>query len=143
MKISKNKTATIAIAILLIFSIGASMILLPTANAHSPPWQISTHAYITASPNPIGVDQTALVVFWLDKIYGPDIALTNNWRFHNYILTITTPDGQNTTRTFDVVQDTTSVQTISYIPEQVGTYTFTFNFPRQDYTQYALSLIHI
>ncbi|MBE3116025.1 hypothetical protein IMZ68_02355, partial [Candidatus Bathyarchaeota archaeon] len=137
MVFSTTRVKTIAVALFLILTIAVTTVALPDANAHTPPWKITTYAYITASPNPIGVNQVALVVFWIDKIFGPDIALTNNWRFHNYILTITAPDGTNSTRTFDVVKDTTSVQTISYIPEQVGTYTFNFNFLGQDYAQYA------
>ncbi len=31
---------------------------------------IPTYAYINASPNPIGVGQTAHVYMWLDAVYG-------------------------------------------------------------------------
>ena len=55
----KNKTVAISIVILLTISMAASMILIPTANAHSPPWQIPTYAYVTAGPTPIGVGQTS------------------------------------------------------------------------------------
>ena len=42
MQIIKNKTAAISIAIFLIISMGASMLLIPSANAHTPPYQIKT-----------------------------------------------------------------------------------------------------
>ena len=45
MQISKNKTAAIAIAIFLTFSMGASLILMPTTMAHTPAWNIPTYAF--------------------------------------------------------------------------------------------------
>jgi len=51
----KSKTTAIAIAIFLMFSMSASMILIPTTSAHSPPYYIISYAYITAAPNPDGV----------------------------------------------------------------------------------------
>ena len=70
MKKLKSKSMTILIAAFLMFSMAASTILIPSANAHSPPWQIPTYAYIVASPNPIGVGQTIQVYMWLDEVYG-------------------------------------------------------------------------
>ncbi len=69
MQIGKNKTISIAISILFIFSMTASMMLIPSANAHTPAWTIPTYAFITVSPNPIGVGQQAYVIMWLDKLY--------------------------------------------------------------------------
>ena len=135
---NKNKTIAIAIIALFLLSIGASLIA-PQASAHTPAWQIKTYAYISVAPNPIGVNQQALVVFWLDKLFDPAIALTNDWRFHNFELVITNPEGQNTTQTWPVVTDTTSVQTTSWTPTEVGTYTLTFIFPGQDYNTYSHS----
>ena len=113
----KTKTSAIAIAIFLIISIGASMILLPTTSAHSPAWQIPTFAYVQAVPNPIGVGQTATVYMWLANTY--DNALkTNDYRFHNYQLTITAPDGTVTTQNFANIMDTTSNQFYSFTPTQ-------------------------
>ena len=63
--------------------------------------------------------------------------LGNNYRFHNYKLTITAPDGTNSTQTFETVTDTTSSQFVQYTPTQTGTYTFTFNFPGQAYATYT------
>ena len=92
MKITKNKTIAIAIAMFLMLSIGASMVLIPTANAHTPAWNITTFAFIKASPSPIGAGQTATVIMWVDKvIYGA--AYANDIRFRDYKLTITDPDG--------------------------------------------------
>jgi len=139
MKIAKNKTKAIAIALLLVFSMTASMTLIPSARPHTPPWQLTTNAYIIALPSPVGVSQTTLIYMWLNRVYGYPAgaydyaAVNNNYRFHNYQLTITAPDGTTTTKTFDTIQDTTSSQSYSFTPTQVGTYKLTFNFPGQAY----------
>ena len=69
MKIAKNKSITIAIATLLMLSMSASMMLVPTTSAHTPPWQIPTYAYIQAMPNPVGVGQQVTIFFWLTNYY--------------------------------------------------------------------------
>ncbi len=149
MKLLKNKMLAILIAAILTISIGTSMTLLPNTNAHTPAWDIPTYAYIIAAPSPIGVGQNAHVYMWLDAVYGaaggstPAIgtnastasaALTaNSYRFQNYKLTITAPDGTVTTQTFATISDPTSSQYITITPDQVGTYRFTFDFPGQVY----------
>ena len=109
MKNNSNKTIAIMIALFLIISIPASIMLQPTVSAHTPVWQIPTWAYINVGPNNVGVGQTVYVVIWLrDPMIGA--ALTNSARFHNYNLTITAPDKTVTTKIFDVVSDPTSSQ---------------------------------
>ena len=109
MQIAKNKTLAIAIAVLLTLSLAASTMLIPNASAHTPAWKIPTYAYINAAPNPIGVGQTLLVYMWLDAVFGAAggtfatvgtngytasaALLSNDYRFHNYELTITSPSG--------------------------------------------------
>jgi hypothetical protein len=137
MKTLKNKTIAIAIAIFLMLSMGASMILVPSVNAHTPAWQIPTFAYIQAVPNPIGVGQQAIIYMWVDKI--PDLAEpTNPIRFENYQLLITAPDGTTQTQTFPIVQDPTSNQHYSFTPTQTGTYKLNFTFPGYKYTYTGL-----
>ena len=68
MQISKNKIRAIAIAIFFMFSMTASMMLVPTANAHSPAWKIPTYAYINVSPNPVGTGQSVEVIMWLNLV---------------------------------------------------------------------------
>jgi hypothetical protein len=148
----KNKTMAILIATILTISMATSMMLLPNASAHTPAWQIPTYAFIVAAPSPIGVGQTAHIYMWLDCVFGAaggTIAATgtnastvssallgNNYRFHNYNLTITAPDGTKTTQIFDTIADSTSSQYTKITPTQVGTYIFNFTFPGQDYAQY-------
>ena len=99
-------------------------------------WQITTFAYITAAPNPIGVGQQTNIVFWLDTVIQ-GAGITNNIRFQNYNLTIVAPDGTKTEKIYPTVVDTTSSQYYQFTPDQVGTYNLYFNFPGQvyNYTQ--------
>jgi hypothetical protein len=132
MKISK--TIAISIVLLLMISIGTSMtISLPSAAAHTPPWSIATHAYISVSPNPVGVGQDVTVVVWLDKVIEGATG-TDSIRFHNYQVTITKPDGTTSTIKWDTITDPTSSIYTTFTPDQVGTYTLNFTFPGQLYT---------
>jgi hypothetical protein len=132
MQITKKATASISIAIFLIISIGASTMLIPTTSAHSPPWQITTFAWVTATPNPVGLGQQMLIFGWLDTTIN-GVNLTNSVRFQNYQFTITNPDGTTLTQSFPVVSDPTSSQYFAFTPDQVGTYTVFFSFPGQVY----------
>jgi len=136
MRISKRKTVAIAIAIFLMFSMAASMVLVPTSNAHTPAWQIPTFAYIQVAPDPVGVGQTVHVFMWLNVPFS-GAAATNDYRFHNYKLTITTPKDETSSQTFDYISDPTSSQVVILTPDEVGTYSFNFTFPGQDYDEYG------
>ncbi len=149
MKTLKNKTAAIAIAIFLMLSMTASIILLPTTSAHTPAWQIPTYAYISAEPDTIGVGQTITVYIWLGPVYGASggtgatvgtsgftasAALTSNsYRFLNYKLTTTAPDGTVSTQNWAICSDPTSCVFATFTPTQVGTYNLTFTYPGQVY----------
>ena len=134
MHILRNKKIAI-LALLLIVTIGASIAFTPNVTAHPSPWEIPTFAHIFVSINPIGVGQTTTIYLFLTPTYA-DTLMTNNYRFHNYKLTITAPDGEVTTQTFETIQDTTSNQGYSFTPTQVGTYNLTFDFPGQKVNDY-------
>jgi len=61
MQTIKNKTLAIIIATILVTSMAITLVDLPSANAHTPPWQLTTYAYIYAAPNPVGVGQQTLI----------------------------------------------------------------------------------
>ncbi len=127
MKTKKN--LALLIAFLLMISTLAS---LTTVTSHTPPWTFPTHAYISVAPNPVGVGQEALIIFWMDRtIQGT--ALTNQIRYRDYQLTITAPDGTVQTEKWAIVMDTTTSQYFPFTPSQVGTYTLNFTFPGQTY----------
>ena len=131
MQIAKNKTAAISIAIFLIISMGASMLLIPSANAHSPPYQIKTYALVTANPATVGLGQTTVIYAFLGNAPPPSSAIVNTYRFHNYTVILVAPSGNTTTLHYDTIFDTTGAQTIQFTPVEVGTYNITFNYGGQ------------
>jgi outer membrane protein assembly factor BamB len=134
MKFFANKNAiAMVIASILVLTISSQMLLTPTANAHTPVWNIPSFAYISVVPSPVGVGQTAQVYLWVD-IPMPSAALTNDIRRRGYQLTITNPDGTIQTQSWDIISDTTGIQFSSFTPDKIGTYTFTFNYTGQTYT---------
>ena len=135
MQFFKNKLAAVTICLLLTLSIATSFLLAGPVSAHTPAWQIPTHAFINVSPDPVGVGQLATVVVWLAEM--PDLTSINNEvRFKNFKLTITKPDGTTETKTWDIVWDTTSSAAYQFTPSVTGVYTLKFEFPGQvyDYT---------
>ncbi len=131
---NKSKFVATLIAAILIFSIAASTFLIPTANAHTPSWNVPTFAYVQVVPNPIGVGQTATVYMWLSNTFD-NTNLYNNYRFHNFNMTITGPDGSIVaSQIFAIVWDPTSNQPYAFTPTVAGTYTVYFSFPGQPIT---------
>ena len=125
MKFAKNKTAAIAIAIFLMLSMSAS-ILLPTVSSAE---TYNTYAFLSVTPNPVGVSQTLTSVMWLDKpTPTASGSLGDHWQ--NYILTITKPDGTNTTLG-PYQADASATATARYVPDSAGQYYFQFSFPGQ------------
>jgi len=131
LQFSRRKST--AIVLFLLFAMTVSLFALPTANAHTPPWTIVSYAYIVPAPNPVGVSQTVAIVMWIDTPL-PGAAVTNDIRRHDYTLTITDPDGTTETKTWAVVDDTTSVQSYLYTPTKAGQYTLKFDYAQQTYT---------
>jgi len=64
--LAKNKKLSIKtlMALLLTLTITFTLMTIPNANAANYP----DYAYITVSPNPVGVNQATLVVAWLDRL---------------------------------------------------------------------------
>src|SRR4030042_1042324 len=135
-----HKKLSIATGIFLLLAISTSMFLLPSTEARQPGWTWVSYAYLTASPNPVGVGQTVAVVMWIDAPL-PGSTIQNDIRRHDYTLTITNPDGQNETQHWDAISDTTSVQYTQYTPDKAGNYTLTFTYPNQKYTWNAANTL--
>jgi hypothetical protein len=112
------------IALFTVLAITVTLVPLPDVIAHSPPWTVTVYAYISVAPQPsVGVDQSVLIVAWLDAI--PANALLYPWTFNVHI---TKPD--NTTETLSPLKsDSTGSAAVSYTPTQVGTYKFVNEFP--------------
>ena len=132
----KNKTMAIMIVAILTISMSASIMLIPTASAHTPPWTIISYAYLAVGPNPAGVGQSVGVYMWVDHPLpgASDVpGSSNNIRRQNYQLTITAPDGTVSTQTWASCSDTTGIQMYYFTPTQIGNYTFKFVYPGQTY----------
>ncbi len=137
-------TKVAAIAFILVLTTAATLMAGSVANAQSTaaPTTIPTHAFVTASPSPIGVSQTVYIDMWLLEINpisvstvtgqnigtGTGTATSGVWT--GYTITVTAPSGKKTILGPYTSSDISTVD-IQYVPTEVGTYTVKFDFPGQ------------
>ncbi len=126
MKNVKNSTIVTLFAFFLVFSMIASIVLLPTIDAHKPAWQIKTYSFCNVSPNPIGIGQTVNVNFWLD-IPPPTASGAYGDRWTNMTVVVTHPDGTSETLG-PFISDDTGGSHATYTPNVIGNYTFQMIF---------------
>jgi outer membrane protein assembly factor BamB len=126
-----NKTKILsAIAMLLMLSS-----IIPLTAAQTSAKQQQTDAYVSVTPNPVGVGQTVAVTFWISPY--PPTALTD---VHGFKVKITGPDGKSTTKgPYTAFKSSSSY--LLYTPELVGTYTFDFTYPGESYFNGALAYL--
>jgi len=119
--ILKNKVAIIALILML--SITAIFVALPQTTATTT-YNYKTFAYMSIRPNPIGVNQTLLINFWITPpMPQPGIVA------HDYTIEITRPDGtKETLGPFDSKQADTSAWT-EWTPKTTGNYTLKCIYP--------------
>lgn len=137
----KLKSKIMAIMIALILTISMTSIMLQhTVSAHTPPWTISTDAYVSTVPSNIGLGQYVFIVMW-SYMKMPDSAINNDIRMQGYMLNITLPDG-NVTTLGPFIPDSTETTYTQYTPTELGTYSLVFWYPTTVYywndTTYAL-----
>ena len=122
---SKDKSA-VAIALFLMVTIAVTLVALPAANAHDPPWTVPNWTYISVTPETVGVNQPAIVVFW-DNFIPPTAygAYGDRWTFY---VDVTLPDDSEDTLG-PYTSDPVGGAWCSYTPTQVGTYSFVARFP--------------
>ncbi len=132
---TKEKILAILISAILTISIGASVMLMPAANAHTPSTQIQLFAFVNVGPDPIGVGQTATVGFWLNL---PPITASGPYgdRYGNMTVIVTHPDGKTETLGPFVSDDTGGTAT-HYTPSVAGTYKFQMIFGGETLTGYT------
>jgi hypothetical protein len=127
-----NKKYLLSLLIIAILSTPLLMSAIPSADA-----QITVRdplpifAYVGAYPNPIGVNQIALVTYRVDQPGGGLNVYTGG--FNGSSVTITKPDGTTETKS-NLPMDPTSSGWFTYVPTEVGTYTFQMHFPGAEYT---------
>jgi hypothetical protein len=131
MKSIEAKTTT-TIAVFLILTFAATIVALPIANANYPALSVPTYAYLHIAPNPVGVDQTVTLIYWLNWI-PPGAAGLAGERWTGWTIEVTKPDETNETLVL-WASDPVGGGYTSYTPDQVGTYTFKFIFPGQEIT---------
>jgi hypothetical protein len=133
----KNKNTTLIMAIILTTLMAVSFVPLLPANAQTS-GEFATYAYMSVAPNPVGVGQSTYFSIWVD-VPMPSASEANDVRRHDYKLTITAPDGTIETKSWAVIKDTTGVESSSFTPTQIGTYTLKFDYPGQIYTWGSIS----
>lgn len=128
----KNITMAILLAAFLTASMAASTLLLPNANAHTPPINIPTYTFMSVSPNPIGEGQQVNLNFWVNQP-PPTASAQFGDRWGNMTVIVTHPDG--TTETLGpFTSDATGGSHTVYTPSTVGNYTFQMSFGGQTLT---------
>ena len=128
MRAKRNRFFVTTIAMFFILLLTTPM-LLPTTNAHSPPWTINNIAFCTVAPNPVGIGQSVTVGFWLVL---PPITAGGPYgdRYQNMTVKVAKPDG--TTETLGpFTSDDTGGTSTRYTPTQIGTYTFQMTYGGQ------------
>jgi outer membrane protein assembly factor BamB len=121
MEILKNKTKISAITFVLLLTIFATLVALPTATAHDPPWTVQNFVFISAIPNRLGVSQQTTIVFWPNNIPPTaEGASGDRWTWN---VEVTKPDNSKQTLG-PFTSDPVGGGWTTYTPTQVGTYTF-------------------
>ncbi len=127
MQNNKNKTMAILIIVLLTTSMTATITFLPTVDAHTPEWKISTYAYVNVAPDRVGLGQRVFLTMWAYFLL-PGAAIPNDIRMTQYKLNITKPDG-TTEILGPFTGDTTNTIYTTYSPDQLGTYSVQLFYP--------------
>jgi outer membrane protein assembly factor BamB len=118
-----NKKTT-TISMILILTIATIMASIPLTNAQAP--RKKTYAFMGLIPDTVGVGQETLLHL---GIFTPTANL--NYAWEGLTISVTRPDG--TTQTLGpFASDATGGTGTSFIPTQVGAYTFQSHFPEQE-----------
>ena len=119
MKNLKNKTRLFAIIFVLMLTFAAISVALPIVSAHDPPWTIQNWAYVSATPDVIGVNQEVLIVFWSAQY--PHTAQGAYGDRYTWNVEITKPNGDK--ENFGpYTSDPVGSGWLSYTPTEQGTY---------------------
>ena len=125
MNISKNKSKISTISIILLLTLSAILIALPSASAQQT--QVA-YPFIGVVPNPVGVNQ---VIVLHTGIFQQLSRVDMGWE--NISISLLRPDGQTDYIT-GIKTDSTGGTGATYTPTQVGTYTIQTHFPEQALT---------
>ncbi len=87
----------------------------------TPDMTVTTTAFLSFRPNPVGVGQTIIVNMWLDP--GPSVTRY----FRDFKVTFTKPDGTTETKTLNSYQ-ADSTAWFEYVVDQTGSWKLKFDF---------------
>ncbi|MDD3791871.1 MAG: PQQ-binding-like beta-propeller repeat protein [Candidatus Bathyarchaeota archaeon] len=120
-----NFKKTFAILLLVALATGTFAVLPLNVNAQVPS-ELKTYPVIDAIPNPVAVGEQCLI---RAGILQPLHSQAYGWT--GITVTVVKPD--NSTETLGpITTDSTGVSFVVYVPNQVGTYKLTTNFPEQE-----------
>jgi hypothetical protein len=127
-----TKSSATLIALFLMFAMAASVVVMPLASAHDPPWNIPTYSFCSVAPNPVGRGQPVNVNFWVN-LPPPTASGQYGDRWHNIHVIVTHPDGHEETLgpQSGFTSDATGGTHTTYTPETTGEYTFQMTFDGQ------------
>jgi outer membrane protein assembly factor BamB len=118
----KNQTKISAIALILVFTISAVIVAIPSATAQAAQ---ETYPFLGVVPNPVGVNQWVLFhVGIFQQLYAAKMG------WEGLYITIERPDGQIDTIS-DIKTDSTGGTGKTYLPTETGLYICTAHFPEQ------------
>jgi len=111
--------------LILILAIPAIALMPLQTNAQQSSATLASNTYLVVSPNPIGVDQTVNIMFWLDN--SPPQIYSDHYYGWNYTLSITKPDGTTETQG-PYESDPVGGCFMAYTPALTGVYKFQATF---------------
>jgi len=127
MKKLRNKQKLSAITFVVMMTFAAIFVALPIVSAHDPPWTIPVVAYAVVRPNPIGVGQEALIMWWPNHYpITAEGAYGDRW---TWTVEVTDPSGSKQTLG-PFTSDPVGGGWTTFTPSQVGTYTIVAKFPQ-------------
>ena len=112
-----------AVGLVLVLIASAFMAVAPSIKAAD----VTTSAYLSVSPNPVGVGDQVIIVVWVQPV-----APSAFDRLHGYTVTITDPDGVEETREPLNPESTGSTYTI-YTPTKIGNYSLQLTYPGESF----------
>jgi hypothetical protein len=132
-----NKLGFCTISLLLILSLSMFFQIQPTESAVT---ERQFTLFIAAGPPTIGIGQSTAIVAWANVNPSTYLAANNSAgpglarlpRYHDYVVTITDPDGVNETRAFPET-DSLGAVSFSYTPEKLGNYTISCYYPGESF----------
>ncbi len=130
-----NKKLLSVLALILMLTAAVPIVAQPGQLVYAEAKEQQTDAYVSVTPNPIGVGQTMAITFWISPY--PPSATTD---VHGFTIKITRPDGKVENKgPYTAFKSSSSY--LLYVPTIAGNYTFDFNYPGETYFNGSLAYL--